>query len=104
MFSTKTRVTAILFFVLVIICLIFGFMWWNTRKDLKNTENELNNAKAEITVLKEDNDKLVEYNNRKNEEIKEIENKYKEKLKNIPKDSCGDAKPSKELLEYYRSL
>lgn len=104
MFSTKTRVTAILFFVLVIICLIFGFMWWNTKKDLKNTQAELDNANAQIMVLKEDNDRLVEYNNRKNEEIKDLENKYKEKLKNIPKDSCGDMKPSKELMEYFRSL
>lgn len=104
MFSTKTKVTVILILILIIIGLIFGFMWWNTRKDLKNTQAELDNANAQIIVLKADNDKLVEYNNRKNEEIKDLENKYKEKLKNIPKDSCGDMKPSKELMEYFRSL
>ena len=104
MFSTKTKVTVILILILIIISLIFGFMWWNTRKDLKNTQAELDNANAQITVLKADNDKLVEYNNLKNQEIKELESKYKEKLKNIPKDSCGDMKPSKELLEYFRSL
>ena len=32
----------------------------------------------------------------------ETEADYQEALNNIPADNCGDVKPSKELLQYFR--
>ena len=34
--------------------------------------------------------------------MEKIEKEYKDRFQNIPKDSCGDAKPSKELLDYLK--
>ena len=103
MFSTKAKILIIAFFIMLVACLLFGGMWWHTSNKLEIAEINIANKNAIIESLRLDNDKLLDYTNRKNEEIKELEAKYKEKLKNIPKDKCGDQKPSKELLEYLRS-
>ena len=89
----------LLFFIGMCFC---GFMWSRTSDKLDKKSAELVHANATIEALQLDNSKLVEYNNQKNEQIREVEDKYKEKLKNIPADSCGDIKPSKQLLEYFR--
>ena len=49
-----------------------------------------------------DNKKLVTFIEQKDLKIKELEKEYTDKLKNVPKDSCGDSKPSADLLKYLR--
>ena len=79
-------ITLSIFFILTI---IFGF-------------DELKNAQIMIDNLTADKEKLVTYITERDNEIKKLQSEYKEKLKDIPKDTCGDQKPSKELLEFFR--
>ena len=86
--------------VLVILLVSVFFMWRNTVTQLDNVKAELQTAQRTITVLQSENAKLVQYNLERDKQIKDIEKKYQNNLKNIPADKCGDMKPSKELLEY----
>ena len=98
----KSWIPYIIILILFLGLCFCGFMWSKTSDKLNKKTAELIHANATIEALQRDNDKLNEYNNQKNEQIKEIEQKYQEKLKNIPVDSCGDTKPSKKLMEYFR--
>lgn len=98
----SNKITAIIFLILVVALIIFIFLWRYTANSLKSTKYELENAQATIIALNTDNEKLIEYINKKNDTIKELEKKYTEALDNIPADKCGDTKPSKELLTYFK--
>lgn len=89
--------------VLLILVLIFGFMWYITKQDRNKIKEDLENAQQVINTLNTDKEKLIIYITEKDNKIKELQTEYKEKLKNIPKDTCGDQKPSKELLEFLRN-
>lgn len=82
--------------------LIFFFLWQNTTNELENTQKLLKDAEETIVVLKQDKDKLIEYSRRKDDELKLIEQKYAVRINAIPKDQCGDAKPSPELLQFLK--
>lgn len=56
----------------------------------------------DITRLKNENDRLTEYNKKKEAELEKVNKEYVERLKYIPEDSCGDSYPSDELLKYLR--
>ena len=101
MFS-KSYIPYIIMLIIFAALCFCGFMWYNTSIKLDKKTSELINANATIMALQLDNDKLNEYNNEKIKQIKEVEEKYKEKLKDIPADSCGDVKPSQQLLNYFR--
>lgn len=98
----KLNITTIFMLIFVVGSLLFFFLWRSTTNSLKNTEAQLQNAQAAITSLNNDNQKLIEYITQKDNTIKELEKKYTEALDNIPADQCGDAKPSKELLSYFK--
>ena len=100
----KSYISYIFLLILIIGLCFCGFMWSRTSYKLDAKTAELVNANATIMALQLDNDKLNEYNNKKNKEIKEVEEKYKEILNNIPSDSCGDVKPSQKLLDYLRKV
>ena len=100
----KSYVPYVIILILLLGLCFCGFMWHNTCTKLDNKNAELIHANATIMALQLDNDKLNEYNNKKNKEIKEVEQKYKEILNNIPSDSCGDVKPSQRLLDYLRKV
>ena len=85
----------------LVIC-VFG--WKITSGKLETTTNELNYTKNLVESLKINNDRLQEYIKQKDIEIKNIEQKYKKYMNAIPADKCGDVKPSKELLEYFRKM
>ena len=102
MLSTSTKVFAIMLIVAVVLAIVFGFLWQNTSSRLKETQNDLLNANSTIVTLQNDNEKLLTYITERDTKIKQLEAKYKEKINNIPADQCGDTKPSKELLEYFR--
>ena len=38
----------------------------------------------------------------KDKEIKDLNKAYQEQLAKIPADTCGDLKPSKELLDFFK--
>lgn len=88
--------------VSVLAAVIFFMLWQVSQDNLKNTEERLCDANNTIQTLKNDNDKLLVYIQTKDQEIKKIEKEYMNKLNNIPKDACGDIKPSKELLDYLK--
>lgn len=98
----KLNITTMFMLIFVVGSLLFFFLWRSTTNSLKNTEAQLQNAQAAITSLNNDNQKLIEYITQKDNTIKELEKKYTEALDNIPADKCGDAKPSKELLTYFK--
>lgn len=89
-------------FSVILLLLFFGFMWYRSSNMLKDTKKQLLNAQATIDSLQIDNQKLVEYITEKDKQVKQIEADYQEALNNIPADNCGDVKPSKELLQYFR--
>ena len=99
----KVKVVLILFVILVITNVLFFWLWRNKSIAFTNKCQELETAETLIDSLKTNNEKLVEYISQKDSQIKEIEKTYSEKLNNIPKDTCGDQKPSAELLKYLRS-
>lgn len=88
--------------IIVLIVSLFS-AWRITSTKLVNTEKELAATTCQLTTLQEENQKLSEYNKKKDTEIKNLQDKYKQQLQNIPADICGDAKPSKELLEYFKN-
>ena len=92
----------IIVFSVILLLLFFGFMWYRSSNMLKDTKKQLLNAQATIDSLQIDNQKLVEYITEKDKQVKQIEADYQEVLNNIPADNCGDVKPSKELLQYFR--
>jgi FtsZ-binding cell division protein ZapB len=98
----KNYIPYIIMLILFLGLCFCGFMWSRTSHKLDSKTAELVNANATIMALQIDNDKLNEYNNKKNQEIKEVEEKYKEILNNVPSDLCGDVKPSQQLLNYFR--
>ena len=98
----NNKFTTILILALVVASLSLFFLWRYTASSLNSTKDQLCNAQATIETLKADNNNLIEYITQKDIKIKELEEKYTEALDNIPEDKCGDAKPSKELLTYFK--
>ena len=98
----KIQITTIFMLIIVVASLLFFCLWRYTANSLKNTRIELETAQSTITSLNKDNEKLIEYITQKDNTIKELEKEYTEVLDNIPADKCGDVKPSKELLNYFR--
>lgn len=78
------------------------FLWRNASNNLANTQQCLTEAQQTIESLKRDNDNLIAYNAKRDSEIKNLQKEYDTILQNIPKDACGDQKPSDELLQYFR--
>lgn len=85
------------------ICSLFT-VWQVTAAKLKTTRNDLEIVQNQVQTLKTANDNLVIYLQQRDTQIKTLEVKYQQVLNNVPADICGDTKPSKELLEYFKSL
>lgn len=96
------KVLTIISLVLFIGLIIFAFLWRLDHNKYNQTCKMLTDAESKIDILEQENKNLLEYNLKREEELKQIEAEYKERLDNIPKDNCGDVKPSKELLTYLR--
>ena len=96
------KIIAITLFICILGFIVFFGLWQQTSLKLKQTKDSLEKANLTIQSLQLDNNKLLRYTKEKDQEIKKIETQYKETLKNIPSDKCGDMKPSTELLEFFR--
>ena len=88
--------------VFIVISIIFAFLWRLDHNKYNHACEMLTEAESKINILEKENKNLLEYNLKREEELKQIEAEYKERLDNIPADTCGDTKPSKELLLYLR--
>lgn len=96
------KIIAITLFICILGFIVFFGLWQQTSLKLKQTKDSLEKANLTIQSLQLDNNKLLQYTKEKDQEIKKIETQYKETLKNIPSDKCGDMKPSTKLLEFFR--
>ena len=88
--------------VFIVTNIIFAFLWRLDHNKYNHACEMLTEAESKINILEKENKNLLEYNLKREEELKQIEAEYKERLDNIPADTCGDTKPSKELLLYLR--
>lgn len=88
--------------IALVITIIFCLLWRIDHNKYNHACEMLTEAESKINILEKENKNLLEYNLKREEELKQIEAEYKERLDNIPADTCGDAKPSKELLLYLR--
>lgn len=99
-FDTKVKIIAGLGIILVIGTLFA--LWRTTSIKLENTRQQLTEVTCQLDTVTKENARLVEYNKRRDSQIKELEKQYQAKLNAIPADLCGDMKPSKELLDYFK--
>ncbi|MBO4622542.1 MAG: hypothetical protein J5691_01510 [Bacilli bacterium] len=99
-FDLKAKIIAGLGIILVIGTLFA--LWRTTSIKLENTREQLNEVTCQLDTVTKENQKLTEYNKRKDKEIKDLNKAYQDQLAKIPADACGDLKPSKELLEFFK--
>lgn len=99
-FDTKVKIIAGLG-ILLVIGTLFA-LWRVTSIKLENTREQLNEVTCQLDTVSKENARLVEYNKRRDSEIKNLEKQYQDKLNAIPADLCGDMKPSKELLDFFK--
>lgn len=96
--STKITIYAIL-----IVAFAGLFVLWRTSANNYKMEKANREAlEVQLKASQTEVENLKEYNKKIAKEMEKIEKEYKDRFQNIPKDSCGDAKPSKELLEYLK--
>ena len=88
--------------VFIVTSIIFAFLWRLDHNKYNHACEMLTEAESKINIQEKENKNILEYNLKKEEELKEIEEEYKERLDNITADTCGDTKTSKELLLYLR--
>ena len=86
--------------ILIFVGMIMYIGYINNK--LKLTQDKLAEAQVNISILKKEKANLIEYNIKRDEQLAIIKKEYDNKLKNIPEDVCGNAKPSKELLDFFR--
>ena len=96
----KAKIIAILSIILVVGSLFT--LWRVTAIKLNNTRQQLTETTCKLDEVTKENARLVEYNKVRDTEIKKLEKQYQAKLNAIPADLCGDMKPSKELIEYFK--
>lgn len=87
--------------IILIIGTLFA-LWRVTSIKLENTREQLTEVTCQLDTVTKENARLVEYNKRRDSEIKNLEKQYQAKLNAIPADLCGDMKPSAELIEFFK--
>lgn len=98
--DTKAKIIGILG-VILIIGTLFA-LWRVTSIKLENTREQLNEVTCQLDTVTKENARLTEYNKRRDKEIKDLQKAYQDQLNSIPADLCGDMKPSKELLDFFK--
>lgn len=96
----KAKIIAILGIILVVGSLFT--LWRVTAIKLNDARQELTKTTCKLDEITKENTRLVEYNKARDSQIKQLEKEYQERLNKIPADLCGDMKPSKELIEYFK--
>lgn len=101
MLNLKSQIIIVL--VAISIIGIFFGLWRTTSIKLDQARNEITEMTCTIDTLTKENARLVQYNKQRDAQIKELEKQYSQQLNSIPADSCGDTKPSKELIEFFKN-
>lgn len=99
-FDLKAKIIAGLGIILVVGTLFT--LWRVTSIKLENTRQQLTETTCKLDEITKENARLVEYNKRRDSQIKQLEKEYQEQLNKIPADLCGDMKPSAELIEFFK--
>ena len=99
-FDLKTKIIAIA--AIVIVVGTFFTLWRVTSIKLNNTREQLTEVTCKLDTVTKENARLVEYNKQRDTQIKVLEKEYQSKLNSIPADLCGDMKPSKEMIEFFK--
>lgn len=95
--------TKIAIYAILIVVFSGLFVLWRT--SVNNYKIEKANREAleiQLKASQTEVENLKEYNKKIAKEMEKIEKEYKDRFQNIPKDECGDVKPSKELLEFFK--
>ena len=95
--------TKIAIYAIMVVAFSALFVLWRTSANNYKIEKANREAlEVQLKASQTEVENLKEYNKKIAKEMEKVEKEYKDRFQNIPKDSCGDAKPSKELLEYLR--
>lgn len=95
--------TKIAIYAIIVVAFSALFVLWRTSANNYKIEKANREAlEVQLKASQTEVENLKEYNKKIAKEMEKIEKEYKDRFQNIPKDSCGDAKPSQELLEYLR--
>ena len=95
--------TKIAIYAIIVVAFSALFVLWRTSANNYKIEKANREAlEVQLKASQTEVENLKEYNKKIAKEMEKIEKEYKDRFQNIPKDSCGDAKPSKELLEYLK--
>ena len=95
--------TKIAIYAIMVVAFSALFVLWRTSAHNYKIEKVNRDAlEVQLKASQTEVENLKEYNKKIAKEIEKIEKEYKDRFQNIPKDSCGDAKPSQDLLEYLR--
>lgn len=99
-FDLKTKIVVIS--TVVIIIGTFFTLWRVTDIKLNSTREQLTEVTCKLDTVTKENARLVEYNKQRDTKIKVLEKEYQAKLNSIPADLCGDMKPSKKMIEFFK--
>ena len=95
--------TKIAIYAIIVVAFSALFVLWRTSANNYKIEKANREAlEVQLKASQTEVENLKEYNKKIAKEMEKIEKEYKDRFQNIPKDSCGDAKPSQDLLEYLR--
>ena len=87
--------------IVIIICGLF-VLWRTSVSNYKIEKANRESLEIQLKASQLEVNNLKEYNKKIAKEMEKIEKEYAQRFQNIPKDSCGDAKPSEELLKYFK--
>lgn len=95
--------TKIILYAIIAIAFSGLFVLWRTSVNSYKMEKQTRESlEVQLKASQLEANNLKEYNKKIAQEMEKIEKEYKERFQNIPKDSCGDSKPSEELLKYLK--
>ena len=99
---TWTKIKAGLAVSAIVIIVALFSAWRIAANNYKIEKANRETLEQQLKVAQEETNRLIAYNKKIEKAMKEIEKEYNERFQNIPKDACGDAKPSAELLEFLK--
>lgn len=97
-----SKIKLIIMCVSIVAFSVLFVLWRTSANNYKIEKAARESLELQLKASQLEINNLKEYNKKIAKEMEKIEKEYKERFQNIPKDSCGDAKPSKELLEYLK--
>lgn len=89
--------------VLALVTVTTLFALWRVSESKYNAEkSQKESLQAQLVAAQKENANLIAYNKKITIEMEKIEKEYQKRFQDIPSDTCGDSKPTSELLEYLK--